>query len=224
MEREGYIADPAIATALYLSREMRRPLLIEGDAGVGKTEIAKVLARLQATELILLQCYEGLDALTPLDHWNFYPRQIAAPAPLGTGGPKLRLGGRGADLRPRLPARASAAAGDHPPRRAGGAADRRDRPRGRRLRGFPPRGACRPGDDPRARHSLEGGATSLRDLHLERHPGDRRRSAPALPLPLHRAPVVREGGAHPALPRAVGAAPPWPPRSAVSWPPCAGAG
>ncbi len=75
MGKEGYIADPAIATALFLSREMRRPLLIEGDAGVGKTEIAKVLARLQATELIRLQCYEGLDVSTSLYEWN-YPRQM----------------------------------------------------------------------------------------------------------------------------------------------------
>jgi len=75
MERLGYIADPAIATALYLAREMRRPLLIEGDAGVGKTEIAKVLARLEATELIRLQCYEGLDVSTALYEWN-YQRQM----------------------------------------------------------------------------------------------------------------------------------------------------
>src|SRR3954451_3693680 len=54
---------------------MRRPLLIEGDAGVGKTEIAKVLARLQATELIRLQCYEGLDVSTALYEWN-YPKQL----------------------------------------------------------------------------------------------------------------------------------------------------
>jgi MoxR-like ATPase len=75
MERLGYIADPAIATALFLSREMRRPLLIEGDAGVGKTEIAKVLARLEDTELIRLQCYEGLDVSTSLYEWN-YQRQM----------------------------------------------------------------------------------------------------------------------------------------------------
>jgi len=75
MERLGYIADPAIATALFLAREMRRPLLIEGDAGVGKTEIAKVLARLQGTELIRLQCYEGLDVSTSLYEWN-YQRQM----------------------------------------------------------------------------------------------------------------------------------------------------
>lgn len=75
MEAEGYIADPAIATALFLFREMRRPLLIEGDAGVGKTEIAKVLARLLDTELIRLQCYEGLDVSTALYEWN-YQRQM----------------------------------------------------------------------------------------------------------------------------------------------------
>jgi MoxR-like ATPase len=75
MERQGYVADPAIATALFLSQEMRRPLLIEGDAGVGKTEIAKVLARLLGTELIRLQCYEGLDVSTALYEWN-YQRQM----------------------------------------------------------------------------------------------------------------------------------------------------
>jgi len=75
MGAQGYIADPAIATALFLSREMRRPLLIEGDAGVGKTEIAKVLARLLETELIRLQCYEGLDVSTALYEWN-YQRQM----------------------------------------------------------------------------------------------------------------------------------------------------
>ena len=75
MELHGYIAEPAIATALYLAKEMRKPLFIEGDAGVGKTEIAKVLARLLDTELIRLQCYEGLDVHTALYEWD-YPRQM----------------------------------------------------------------------------------------------------------------------------------------------------
>jgi MoxR-like ATPase len=75
MERQGYIADPVIATAVFLAKEMRRPLLIEGDAGVGKTAIAKVLARLLDTELIRLQCYEGLDVATSLYEWN-YQRQM----------------------------------------------------------------------------------------------------------------------------------------------------
>jgi len=75
LEGEGYIADPAIATAVFLARDMQKPLLVEGDAGVGKTELAKVLARLLATELIRLQCYEGLDVQTALYEWD-YPRQM----------------------------------------------------------------------------------------------------------------------------------------------------
>jgi MoxR-like ATPase len=75
MERQGYIAEPAIATALYLATDLGKPLLIEGDAGVGKTEIAKVLSRLLATDLIRLQCYEGLDVATALYEWD-YPRQL----------------------------------------------------------------------------------------------------------------------------------------------------
>jgi MoxR-like ATPase len=75
MERDGYVADPAIATAAYLAREMKKPLLVEGEAGVGKTELAKVLARVLGTELIRLQCYEGLDASTALYEWN-YQRQL----------------------------------------------------------------------------------------------------------------------------------------------------
>jgi MoxR-like ATPase len=75
LERHGYIAEPSIATAVFLAREMRKPLLIEGDAGVGKTEVAKVLARLLDTELIRLQCYEGLDVQTALYEWD-YPRQM----------------------------------------------------------------------------------------------------------------------------------------------------
>ncbi len=75
MERHDYIAEPAIATALYLACEMRKPLLVEGDAGVGKTEIAKVLAHMRGAELIRLQCYQGLDVNTALYEWN-YQRQI----------------------------------------------------------------------------------------------------------------------------------------------------
>jgi MoxR-like ATPase len=75
MGREGYIADDALATAVYLAEELGKPLLVEGDAGVGKTEIAKVMARVHGTELIRLQCYEGLDVATALYEWN-YPRQM----------------------------------------------------------------------------------------------------------------------------------------------------
>jgi MoxR-like ATPase len=75
LDKEAYVADPAIATSLHLALELRKPLLIEGHAGVGKTEIAKVLARVLDTDLIRLQCYEGLDASSALYEWN-YARQI----------------------------------------------------------------------------------------------------------------------------------------------------
>lgn len=75
LEEQIYIADAAIATALYLSMALGKPLLIEGPAGVGKTEIAKSLARALDTKLIRLQCYEGLDATTALYEWN-YPKQL----------------------------------------------------------------------------------------------------------------------------------------------------
>ena len=75
MERLGYVAGADIATAVYLAQRMRKPLLVEGDAGVGKTELAKVIARSLDTELIRLQCYEGLDVNTALYEWN-YQRQL----------------------------------------------------------------------------------------------------------------------------------------------------
>ncbi len=75
MERNGYITDSEIATAVYLAMELRKPLLIEGQAGVGKTEIAKVLSSMLDVDLIRLQCYEGLDVNTALYEWN-YPKQM----------------------------------------------------------------------------------------------------------------------------------------------------
>jgi MoxR-like ATPase len=75
LEQQTYIADAAIATALYLSMTLGKPLLVEGPAGVGKTEIAKSLANALQTKLIRLQCYEGLDATTALYEWN-YPKQL----------------------------------------------------------------------------------------------------------------------------------------------------
>jgi len=71
----GFIVNDAFATALQLVLALRKPLLVEGPAGVGKTESAKVLADVLGTRLIRLQCYEGLDALTALYEWN-YPRQM----------------------------------------------------------------------------------------------------------------------------------------------------
>lgn len=72
---ESYICDRSLATVVYLSLVMSKPLLLEGEAGVGKTEIAKVLSKVLDTKLIRLQCYEGLDANTALYEWN-YPKQM----------------------------------------------------------------------------------------------------------------------------------------------------
>ena len=73
----GYIAEPPLVAALLLMQELQRPILLEGDAGVGKTEIAKVLAKTLDTRLIRLQCYEGLDAHAAMYEWN-YQRQLLA--------------------------------------------------------------------------------------------------------------------------------------------------
>jgi len=72
---EAYLPDRGLATAIYLALGMRRPLLLEGEAGVGKTEVAKTLSRLLGAELIRLQCYEGIDASQALYEWD-YPRQL----------------------------------------------------------------------------------------------------------------------------------------------------
>ncbi|HET7027400.1 MAG TPA: MoxR family ATPase [Candidatus Limnocylindrales bacterium] len=71
----SYLADRSLATTVYLALALKRPLLLEGEAGVGKTELAKVLAGALDTRLIRLQCYEGLDVNTAVYEWN-YPRQM----------------------------------------------------------------------------------------------------------------------------------------------------
>jgi MoxR-like ATPase len=71
----GYITDRSLSTAVFLALELGRPLLLEGEAGVGKTELAKVLAASLGTRLIRLQCYEGLDVNNAVYEWN-YPRQM----------------------------------------------------------------------------------------------------------------------------------------------------
>src|SRR6202045_4291486 len=73
----GYVADRDIATALWLMEFLKRPLLLEGEAGVGKTEVAKALAAVHGAQLIRLQCYEGLDQNAALYEWN-YQRQLLA--------------------------------------------------------------------------------------------------------------------------------------------------
>ncbi|MDE0830650.1 MAG: MoxR family ATPase, partial [Vicinamibacterales bacterium] len=75
LQQEQYVADRGLATSVYLALTLQRPLLLEGEAGVGKTEIAKVLASALGTELIRLQCYEGLDVTHAVYEWN-YARQL----------------------------------------------------------------------------------------------------------------------------------------------------
>src|SRR3954470_21919564 len=71
----GYLADEGLATAIFLALRLHRPLLLEGEAGVGKTEVAKVLSRWTGAELIRLQCYEGIDASQAVYEWD-YSRQL----------------------------------------------------------------------------------------------------------------------------------------------------
>jgi MoxR-like ATPase len=73
----GYVAEPSLSAALLLMQDLGRPILLEGDAGVGKTEIAKALAAISGAQLIRLQCYEGLDAHSAMYEWN-YQRQLLA--------------------------------------------------------------------------------------------------------------------------------------------------
>src|SRR5512135_762533 len=75
LRSSGYIAGRDLATVVFLSLKMGRPLFLEGEAGVGKTEVAKVLAGILDTELIRLQCYEGLDVSQAVYEWN-YARQM----------------------------------------------------------------------------------------------------------------------------------------------------
>ena len=179
----GYIADRDIATALWLMDFLKRPLLLEGEAGVGKTEVGKALAAVHAAELIRLQCYEGLDQNAALYEWNYQRQLLAIKTREGIGenadaieehifSEKYLLG--------------AAAARRDPPREAAGAADRRGRSRRRGIRGFSARAALRlSGQHSRTRHD-QGDLDPARGADLERHARALRRAAPALPLSLRR--------------------------------------
>jgi MoxR-like ATPase len=95
LARESYLADRGLATAIFLTLRMGRPLLLEGEAGVGKTEVGKTLARVLQAELIRLQCHEGIDASQALYEWD-YARQLLYARALQAG--EVDVGARVAEL------------------------------------------------------------------------------------------------------------------------------
>ena len=86
LSAENYVVDRSLATVLFLALRLGRPLFLEGEAGVGKTEIAKSLASALNRSLIRLQCYEGLDAATAVYDWNFPAQMVAIRTAEATGG------------------------------------------------------------------------------------------------------------------------------------------
>ncbi len=86
LQSQGYVADRALATVLFLALRMKRPLLLEGEAGTGKTEIAKVLAAGLGRRLIRLQCYEGLDLASAVYEWNYAGQMMAIRLAEASGG------------------------------------------------------------------------------------------------------------------------------------------
>ena len=114
-ERLGYIADRSLATSIFLITKLRKPLLIEGHAGLGKTEVAKMLAAMLGTELIRLQCYEGLDVSSAIYEWNYQKQLLAIKIQEGVAADRRRE--RATHLQPRVPAGATIAAGPFLPRK-----------------------------------------------------------------------------------------------------------
>ena len=148
-----YLADDAIASTVFLADRLRKPVLVEGPAGTGKTQLAKSVAELTGSRLIRLQCYEGLDESKALYEWNYRKQLLRIQASQvgsveGPGWAELEEDIFAEDFLLTRPL-----ARGHPSRRAGGPADRRGRPRRGRDRGAPARDPLRlPGLDPRARH------------------------------------------------------------------------
>ena len=114
LDGADYLADDGLATAMFLSLRLPQPLLLEGEAGVGKTEAARALADALGTPLIRLQCYEGMDSSEALYEWN-YPRQLLRIRLAEAGGDDAR---RGRPVRPRVPRPPPGAGGDRAPRAA----------------------------------------------------------------------------------------------------------
>ncbi len=91
LRTKNYIADRQLAMTMFLSTEMRKPIFLEGEAGVGKTDVANVLADITGSQLIRLQCYEGLDANTALYEWNYAKQLLRIKMEEVTGGSRQAL-------------------------------------------------------------------------------------------------------------------------------------
>ena len=91
LRKQNYIADRTLATTLYLSTTMKKPIFLEGEAGVGKTDVAKVLAQITGSKLIRLQCYEGLDVNTSLYEWNYAKQLLRIKMEEGSKGAREAL-------------------------------------------------------------------------------------------------------------------------------------
>ena len=176
LRAHAYVCDRRIATAVFLADRMEKPILVEGPAGVGKTELAKTLAEALSAELIRLQCYEGLDEAKALYEWE-YPKQLLYTQILSDKIGEVTAGATSlADAVDKLAAQEDAFFSERfllprpllrairSPQRSG-PAHRRDRSLGRRVRGVPARGAVGlPGLGARARHAARG-AAAVRAAH-----------------------------------------------------------
>ena len=152
LESVGYLADSSAALVSHLAQRLGKPVLVEGPAGVGKTELAKALARATGRELIRLQCYEGLDEAKALYEWNYRKQllRIQAEAATSRRTPSPGRGSFDEIFSEEFLLTQAAADGDRL-RGAGGPADRRDRQDGSGVRGDAARGPLRlPDLDPRA--------------------------------------------------------------------------
>ena len=109
LAKVGYLADEPAALVSYLAQRLGKPVLVEGPAGVGKTELAKALSRATGRELIRLQCYEGLDEAKALYEWNYRKQllRIQAGAASRPDRARTRSGGRGRPEDPTSSARSS---------------------------------------------------------------------------------------------------------------------